>query len=82
MSAKEMFEKLGYKLFSFIPDDKYIPIAYKKEYYGDTLYVYFYGTKEIRVCMEDTHCNIYPPIFDLELLQAINQQVNELHWND
>ena len=80
-TAKETFEKLGYKqLGSFKPDDDYIIVAYKKEYYGDYLYVYFYGANEIRITMEDNKGRIYPPIFDLELLQAINQQVKELKW--
>lgn len=84
MSAKEMFEKLGYKqLGSFKPDDDdYIITAYKREYYGDYLYVYFYGANEIRITMEDNKGRIYPPIFDLELLQAINKQIEELGWNN
>ena len=80
-TAKEMFEKLGYKqLGSFKPDDNYIIIAYEKKLYGDKEYIYFYGANEIRICLEDKKGRIYPPIVELEELQAINKQIEELGW--
>ena len=81
MSAKEMFEKLGYEqLGSFKSDDNYIVIAWDKEKYGDKFTIYFYGDKAVRVVMETKRGEIYPPIVELEELQAINKQVEELGW--
>lgn len=80
-SAKEMFEELGYKqLGSFKPNDKYIIIAWDKEKHEDRFTVCFYGDKAVRVIMETKRGEIYPPIIELEELQAINKQVEELHW--
>ena len=81
MSAKEMFEKLGYKqLGSFKPNDNYIVIAWDKEKHSDRFTIYFYGDKAVRVIMGTKRGEIYPPIIELEELQAINQQVKELGW--
>ena len=66
MSAKEMFEKLGYELIHNINT--------QLMYYGskyDT-YIYFYKMrKRIEFTNEIT----------LEELQAINKQIEELGWN-
>lgn len=83
MKAKDMFEKLGYKqLGSFKPNDNYIVIAWDKEIYDDRFTIYFYGDKAVRVVMETKRGEIYPPIIELEELQAINQQCRELGWLD
>jgi hypothetical protein len=83
MSAKEMFEKLGYKqLVSFKPNDKYIVIAWDMEKHGEEFTIYFYGSKEIRIVMETKRGEICPPLFSLEELQAINKQIEELGWLD
>lgn len=82
-TAKEMFEELGYEQFgTYKPDDDYIIIAYTKQIYDDTQYIYFYGKKEIRIVLEDKKSRVYPPIFQLEELQAINKQIEELGWNN
>lgn len=81
MSAKELFEKLGYvQLGSSKPNDNYIVIAWDKEKYGDRFTIYFYGDKAVRVVMETKRGEIYPPIIELKELQAINQQIKELGW--
>ena len=82
-TAKEMFENLGYKqLGSFKPNhNKYIIIAWSKEQYEDRFTVYFYDNKAVRVIMETKRGEIYPPIIELEELQAINKQVEELGWS-
>ena len=81
MKAKEMFEKLGYKMLGTLkPDDDYIVVAYKKDVYGDKEYIYFYGAEEIRVYLEDNRGRIYTPIIELEELKAINKQIEELGW--
>ena len=67
MSAREMFEKLGYDLLHNI---KYQIMYYNSIY--DT-YIYFYKTrKHIEITNEITS----------EELQAINKQVEELGWNN
>ena len=83
MKAKEMFEKLGYRTLGTLkPNDNYIVIAYEKELYGDELYIYFYGTKEVRLYLEGKKGKVYPSTITLEELQAINKQVEELGWNE
>lgn len=79
MSAKEMFEELGYKMLgSFNPKDNYIIVAWSKEIYDCKTTIYFYADKNLRIVMEDEKGCIYPPIFTLDELQAINKQVEEL----
>lgn len=79
MSAKEMFEKLGYKMLgSFNPKDNYIIVAWSKEIYDYKTTIYFYADKNLRIVMENEKGCIYPPIFTLDELQAINKQVEEL----
>lgn len=81
MSAKEMFEKLGYEMLgSFKPKDNYIIVAWNKEIYDCKTTIYFYADKNLRIVMEDEKGCIYPPIFTLDELQAINKQVEELRW--
>ena len=72
MSAKEMFEKLGYRLnekprFGAIVDY----ILYCKDGCCRLNDLLFYPSKNIQ-CDEE--------YISLELLQAINQQVKELGW--
>ena len=67
MTAKEMFEKLGYKQQRFNSEEI--------EYYNfeADLYVWFCRrTKTIEVSFDIT----------IELLKAINKQIEELHWNE
>lgn len=80
-TAKEMFEELEYtQLGSFKPNDNYICVAYVKDVYGEQQYIYFYGSKEIRIYLESKSCSVYPPIFTLQELQAINKQIEEFGW--
>lgn len=82
MSAKEMFERLGYKMLgSFNPKYNYIITAWSKKIYDCKITIYFYADKSLRIVMEDEKGGIYPPIFTLDELQAINKQVEELEWN-
>ena len=79
MSANEMFKELGYKMLgSFNPNDNYIIVAWNKEIYDCKTTIYFYADKNLRIVMEDKRGCIYPPIFTLDELQAINKQVEEL----
>lgn len=68
MGAKEMFEKLGYKLLKKYDDVMtYYNVVYDR-------YIYFYVfTHIIEIGNEDRE-------FNYEELQAINKQVEELKW--
>lgn len=66
MTAKEMFEDLGYKLIN----DK--NIVYKGPHpTGKITHVTFFDDKQILITQS----------IGLEELQAINKQVEELGWN-
>lgn len=67
MSAKEMFKKLGYHQFigSNTKWQDYI------EYQNEDNYIWFYpDTKTIEIRFD----------FDIDILQAINKQIEELGW--
>ena len=66
MSAKEMFEKLGYEQDFHIAYIKY----FNKE---EDRYIWFYQDTETIEIQFD---------IDIEHLQAINKQVEELGWNN
>ena len=64
-SAKDLFEELGYELVETTP---YMMYYYNEE---NDVYIWFYNKrKTIEIVNE----------FTLDILQAINQQVNELGW--
>ena len=64
-SAKELFKELGYDLVETTP---YMMYYYNEE---NDIYIWFYNKrKTIEIVNE----------FTLDILQAINQQVNELGW--
>ena len=73
MTAKEMFEKLDYK----VNGDEYKIIIYKTNVTGAMLYsCVFYNTNNKKFRLK-----IYEQYMSLELLQAINKQIEELGWN-
>ena len=86
MSAKEMFEQLGYKLISY--GDKEL-VNYRK-YQQDNIFeqVVFNNNQKKFWCgvtivknfdtLIEKHTN--PISIDLSLLQAINKQIEELGW--
>ena len=83
MTAKEMFEKLGYK-YHRTPQGIVCQKSYTNSYPCDEIIIYDnvfdFNNKEIRksrIYLEKrTYINI-----TLEELQAINKQVEELGWN-
>lgn len=89
MTAKEMFEKLGYKCLG---GSDYIAIKYYKqekqgEYYSNyDIDITFYCTsKTVSVVANEYGKRSYKLAImdiDMELLQAINKQVEELGWNE
>ena len=81
MSAREMFEELGYK---FIRECEYY-LFYEKalkedaEYENDYLHISFEKLDKafIKTYGDDNS----PEIIDMQELKAINKQVEELGWN-
>lgn len=66
MTAKDMFEDLGYKLIN----EK--NIVYKSTHFtGRIIHIAFFSDKQILITQS----------IGIEELQAINKQVEELGWN-
>lgn len=78
MTAKDMFEELGFKEIK-LTDEGMVAWYEKQMYVNIKQCVYFYPEKEIRITYEDKG-RVYPPIFNLGLLKAINKQIEELGW--
>ncbi len=76
MSAKEMFEKLGYHLEKTINDDRFINYTNTNERYAE----FFFDKQEKNVVKTFLNSGIAERITSQEL-QAINKQVEELGWN-
>ena len=77
MSAKEMFEKLGYKYSECWFESELDEIYYKKQGKYTPQINFSLNHKTIFVYREDYKSSC----FDMKLLQAINKQVEELGWN-
>ena len=76
MTAKEMFEELGYKLSKVKEDETgFIVKRYSK---GGWLIIDFYLEHEQFVC-KDKNNEAFG--VDMKELKAINKQVEELNWN-
>ena len=82
MSAKEMFEKLGYK--ELIKNKTYMfyvkELRDNPEYENDYIHLEF-DFKDKTICKTYGDDNSVYEI-TLEELQAINKQVEELKWNE
>lgn len=73
MSAKEMFEELGYKQEHHISYIKYYQKV-EQDYYEPTeIQIWFYNIDE---CFEKTN-----GVITIQELKAINKQCEELGWN-
>jgi hypothetical protein len=73
MTAKEMFEELGYEIykgFCYIEYTKEKPI---NRYQSDSCQIRFYEN--------DKKISVYQNL-DLQELKAINKQIEELGWNN
>ena len=82
MSAKEMFEELGYKLMN---DCEYYlfyekPLKENTEYENDYLHISF--EKKDKAFIKTYGDDNSPEIITMEELKAINKQVEELGWNN
>lgn len=80
MSAKEMFEKLGYKLANDCEYYLFYEKALKEnpEYENDYLHISF--EKKDKAFIKTYGDDNSPEIITMEELQAINKQVEELGW--
>ena len=81
MTAKEMFEKLGYELKE--KTTKYL--RYKKgvSKYSDGMYIEFkLDDKKIRSYTKTPQYNNNPRYADFKEFEPINKQVEELGWNE
>lgn len=76
MSAKEMFEELGY-YFDKNNFDKDNDILIYRADYDRVSNITFYKAGLYSITIYDTGEKI-----SNELLEAINKQIEELHWND
>lgn len=87
MTAKEMFEKLGYRLvevFDPINEEVYTNVIQYEKFDGSFYWRIMFNTSTKLI---HTSCELYNKTIDftsiyLELLQAINKQVEELGWNN
>lgn len=75
MTAKEMFEQLGYKLI-----DKKDKLIYENDYTEQKITIYKNDKKIIFELIWLNDNDYY--VFTLKELQAINKQVEELGWLD
>ena len=77
MTAKEMFEKLGYGKIEVINKEKYINYVNCNEENAE----FYFDLEEKTIEKHYLNSAISVPI-TLEELQAINKQIEELHWNE
>ena len=80
MSAKEMFEELGYECFDDRDDKEYLPltILYRKE---DIPEVVVWVSFDLPDKKYRTNVKNIESKNNGKFLQAINKQVEELGWN-
>lgn len=83
-SARELFKGLGYEL---VEDSKsYLRYANyfdkDKSYYGGEMIDFDKKNKRFRITRKSCQGNTHFKYGTLEELQAINQQINELGWNN
>jgi len=77
MSAKEIFEKLGY----VIREDDNQDLVYIKTFQNkpDYFLVFYKNTKDFEKYKNKTNISL---CINIEELQAINKQIEELGWNN
>ena len=73
MSAIEMFEELGYEYSKLLSDDERIYYEHKCNNNKPSNFIMF--DLDYQVISNDSEIT-------LQELQAINKQIEELHWND
>lgn len=81
MSAKEMFEKLEYEL---VYENEEV-LRYRKNKWLDVEFWKVYekiSGEKIRKYIKVSNVKNMPYFISIDLLQAINKQVEELGWNN
>ena len=73
MSAKEMFEKLGYEYSKLLSDDGRIYYEHKRNNNQPSNFIMF----DLNYKIISNDCDI-----TFKELQAINKQIEELRWNE
>lgn len=81
MSAKEMFEELGYELIRDCEFYLFYEKALKEdaEYENDYLHISF--EKQDKAFIKTYGDDNSPEIISMQELKAINKQIEELEWN-
>lgn len=78
MTAKEMFEKLGYELdINVLGIIRYAKHDIET---GLSYYIRFLNDEKVFNCNTISYNEIYPLHIDIKLHEAINKQISELGW--
>lgn len=77
MSAKEMFEELGYEYNECYFEGQLDEITYSKSGRWTPQIMFSLNHKTVKVYRQENKSSN----FDMKLLKAINKQVEELGWN-
>lgn len=77
-SARELFEELGYTYQESYFEEKLDEINYSKSGDYAPQIIFNFNHKCVMVYRKENKASW----FDVKVLQAINQQINELGWND
>lgn len=82
MTAKEMFEELGYEIKEKTSRySRYLRYLKKDSEYGSGAYIEFdLVNKKIRLYTKTPNYNNNPRYADFNEFQAINKQIEELGW--
>jgi hypothetical protein len=78
MTAKEMFEKLGYEYNECYFENELDEIIYSKSGKYTPQIMFNLNHKVVKIYRENNKSSC----FNMKLLKAINQQVKELHWDN
>jgi len=78
MSAKEMFEELGYEYNECYFEEKLDEIIYSKRGRWTPQIMFSLNHNVAKVFRQDNKSSS----FDIKLLKAINKQIEELGWNE
>lgn len=78
MSAKEMFEKLGFKYSK----EENFRISYVYENWRNRTIHFYLKDKDFSCNLIQNNAGIGGCMINMDLFKAIQQQIKELHWND
>lgn len=78
MTAKEMFEELGYEYNECYFEQELDEITYSKDGEYTPQIMFSLNHKVVKVYRQENKSSS----FDMKLLKAINKQIEELGWNN